>query len=61
MERLILFFKLYYIVCIFKIILMLEVIGIVIYFLKYYVINILNYSLKYIGICLFILDNIKNS
>lgn len=61
MERPTLFSKLYYIVCIFKTIPTLEVIGIVIYSSKHYLINILNHSLKHTGIRLFIPDNTKNS
>lgn len=49
------------IVCIFKTIPTLEVIGIVIYSSKHYLINILNHSLKHTGIRLFIPDNTKNS
>lgn len=49
------------IVCIFKTIPTLEVIGIVIYSSKHYLINILNHSLKLTGIRLFIPDNTKNS
>lgn len=63
MERPTLFSKLYYIgiVCIFKTIPTLKVIGIVIYSSKHYVTNILNHSLKHTGIRLFIPDNTKNS